>query len=300
MEILRTDKLVKHFKVKKRIVKALDGIDIFVKEKQTTALVGESGCGKTTLAKTILGFYNADSGKIFLRGKDITNVVKNRKFIQDNIQIVFQDPFLSFDPRYTTFSTLYETLKIIRRVPKEKGRGIIIDILNKVGFKEDVLSRFPHQLSGGQLQRISIGRALLRNPKIVILDEPTSNLDVSTTVRIIELLDRLQEDHSLSYLFISHNLKLIKNISHYIFVMYYGKIVEYGPKECIWKNPLHPYTKLLIEASEYKIKDVSLKEKEDTEGCLFKNRCLLRSKKCDIEPERKEVERGHFVYCHFV
>ena len=298
MDILRTVELKKSFLVRKNVVKALDGVDIFLRQGEATALVGESGCGKTTLAKILLGFYAIDSGKIFFEDKDISCLKHNLRIIRENIQIVFQNPYLSFDSRYSAFSALYEVLRTFNKLDKDTAKDIIIDILHRVGLGAGVLSRYPHSLSGGELQRISIARALIKKPRVVILDEPTSNLDISTTVEIINLLEGLKEKESLSYLFISHDLKLVAKIANYIFVMYYGKIVEYGLKDALYHNPCHPYTKLLIEASEYKLKDVCIQIKHK-EGCIFRGRCVNEKSRCKVEPRKREIEPGHFVFCHY-
>ena len=299
MNIVETKDLKKYFKRKRRLVKAVDGVDMFIERNKVAALVGESGCGKTTLARTLLGFYNADGGRIFLENRDVTKMRENYSFVRREIQVVFQNPSLSLDPRYTVLMTLLETLRVFRKINADAAKSIIISFLKKVGLNESSLSLYPHQLSGGQAQRVSIARALINKPKVVILDEPTSNLDVSTTVKIIDLLTDLKDKESLSCLFISHNLKLVAKIADYIFVMYCGKIVEYGPKDAVYYNPLHPYTKLLIEASEYKLRDISVR-REVLGGCVFRGRCSYKKQRCEIEPGRKEAEPGHFVFCHFV
>ncbi len=299
MNILEIHEVKKYFRLRKSVIKALDGVDISIEEGITTSLVGESGCGKTTLAKTVLGFYKPDEGKIVFRGEDITDIAKKRKIVTRSIQIVFQNPFLSFDPRYTVFTTLYEAMVAQGRDDKRFFHQIIKDTLKSVGLGDECIFRYPHQLSGGQLQRVSIARALLCAPEVIILDEPTSNLDVSTTVKIIELFSLLQKEKRLTYLFISHNLKLVRNISHTVYVMYRGRIVESGHKDLVYNNPLHPYTKLLMEASEYKLKG-SYEIRDEREGCVFSSRCPIRGKKCNISPEKVEKEKGHFVYCHYV
>ncbi|MCM8823540.1 MAG: ABC transporter ATP-binding protein [Candidatus Omnitrophica bacterium] len=298
MELLRTENIKKYFKIKKRTVKALDGVDISIYEKLTTGLVGESGCGKTTLAKAILGFYSIDSGKIYFKGEEI-NLRNKEKFIRRNIQIVFQNPYLSFDPRYTMFSTLYETLNVWEGVSKDKAIKIIEERLEEVELDKDTLYHYPHQLSGGQLQRFSLLRALINKPRLVVLDEPTSNLDISTTFTILKLLNSLQRSYSLSYLFISHNLNIVKKVSSYVFVMYGGKIVEAGLTERVYNNPMHPYTKLLISAASYKLKDVRYWG-EEVGGCVFRNYCCQKRKVCYNEPSKLQVEQGHWVYCHLI
>ncbi len=300
MDLLDIQNIKKYFKQPWGINYALDGVDMSIKEKATTALVGESGCGKTTLAKTILGFYRPDSGKILFKGEDITDVKTNNKLVRENIQIVFQNPFLSFNPRYTAFATLYEAVRAMNNISKKEVRGFLVESLNSVGLGEEFFFRYPHQMSGGELQRLSIARALINKPKIVILDEPTSSLDISTAVNILKLLAKLQQEALLSYFFISHNLKLVKRIAHYVFVMYYGKIVEYGLKEQIYGFPRHPYTKLLLDACEYKMKDYPASGSKHKQGCVFREICPHSKDICGNEPEKTEIEPNHFVFCHFV
>lgn len=295
-EILSTKNLKVYFLQKRKVIKALDGIDVFLKKGVVTSLAGESGCGKTTLAKTILGFYKPKEGSIYFNDKNIA-LKENQKVIRKNIQIVFQNPFASLDPRCTMFYSLYEALRVFKKIKKSESREFIKKALAEVELEEDVMERVPHQLSGGQIQRVCIARSLINRPPLVILDEPTSSLDVITASKIMKLLVKLQQELKVTFLFISHNLKLLKKISHYCFIMYRGKIMEHGPRDLIYGNPLHPYTKLLEEASQQKLKYL----KEDTEhlgGCPFLSRCPLKKPECKQECVRKEVEPGHFVYCH--
>lgn len=253
MNILHTENLSITFKRQGKIIKAVDGINIALKEGKVTALAGESGCGKTTLAKTILGFIKPSCGKIWLNGQDLT-LKLNKKMITKNIQIVFQNPYLSFDPRFKIFDSLYEAMSADQKISGLEAKKEIIQALSNVELAKDLLERYPHQLSGGQLQRISIARALLKNPSILILDEPTSSLDVTTSAKIISLLKRLQFERKVTFLFISHNLKLLKKISDFTYIMRQGRIIESGESEKIFTNPQQTYTRALIAAGKYQLK----------------------------------------------
>ncbi len=297
MEILRTNNLKVYFTQKKEVIKAVDGVDVFLKKGITTSLAGESGCGKTTLARTILGFYKPKEGRIYFEDKDITQK-ENTSLMRENIQIVFQNPFLSLDPRYTIFATLFETLNVFRKISKSKAQPFIEKALAEVELDKDLMHRYPHQLSGGQLQRVCIARSLINKPPLVILDEPTSSLDVTTAGKIIKLLEKLQESRQITFFYISHNIKLIGKISHFCFIMYRGKIMEYGPKEKVYNNPLHPYTKLLKEAAHQKLKEIPQEKEEFLGGCPFYSRCRARMAQCTKELVNIEVEGEHFVCCH--
>jgi ABC-type oligopeptide transport system ATPase subunit len=305
--LLRIEGLKVYFRQKERTVKALDGVDIFLRKGAVTSLAGESGCGKTTLAKTILGFYQPEAGSIYFSdpagGQKNIALRENRKITRRNIQVVFQNPFASLDPRYSIAYSLLEALRVFpdrngkeKRREKSGQRELIKKSLAEVELEADIAERMPHQLSGGQIQRVCIARSLINQPPLVLLDEPTSSLDVTTASRIMKLLIKLQQERGVTFLFISHNLKLLKKISDYCFIMYRGKIMESGPRDLVYNNPLHPYTKLLKEASQQKLKYLN-QEEEYAFGCPFSFRCSQKMPECQKPCLKREVEPGHFVYC---
>ena len=294
--LLQTKNLKVHFPRKGKVVAAVDGVNLFLREGKVTSLAGESGCGKTTLARAILGFHKPKEGDIYFKDSNIT-FNKNQDLIRKNIQIVFQNPYSSLDPRYSIFSSLYEALIVFKKASKQEARSIIKEALAEVELIPDIMDRYPHQLSGGQIQRVCIARSLLNRPPLVVLDEPTSSLDITTASKIMKLLAKLQKELGLTFLFISHNLKILKKISDYCFIMYKGQIMEHGPKELVYNNPLHPYTKLLKEASELKLK--RLKDEDFlSEGCPFAPRCSFKRQECSQKLKQVEAEQGHFVSCY--
>jgi oligopeptide/dipeptide ABC transporter ATP-binding protein len=316
-KILEIKNIKVYFPIKKGIllktvgyIKAVDGVDLQIYKGESLALVGESGSGKTTLARAILRLIPIQSGSVCYNGKNIFNLSKiELQKLREKIQIVFQNPFSSLNPRKTVGSILIEPLIFHKKIKKETAIKEAVKILNLVGLKEDAFYRYPHEFSGGQQQRISIARALILKPEFIVLDEPVSSLDVSIQAQILNLLKELQKKLKLTYLFISHNLSIVRFFCNRIAVLYLGKIVEIAPTEELFKKPLHPYTKLLLNSiptidEKRKISFNNLKNSDyptlfyNNSYCKFYYRCQFKMPKCRInEPNLIKFSKNHLCRC---
>ena len=298
-------------KVTKELV-AVDDVSFKLKAGETLGIVGESGCGKTTTGRAILKLHQPSGGQMIFDGKDITHYTSAQmRDIRKQMQIIFQDPYSSLPPRSTVGGILSEPVEVHNIVPRDQVKDYVLDLMEKCGLRDYYYERYPHEFSGGQRQRICIARALSVNPKLVICDEPVSALDVSIQAQIINLLKELQRDRNLAYVFISHDLSVVKFISDKILVMYLGAVMEFGTKEDIFKNPLHPYTKALFSAvpnpdPTMKTKRIKLEgdipsPANPPKGCRFHTRCPYATEVCKhVVPEYREYEPGHFTACHLL
>lgn len=315
--VLEVYNLKKYFPIEKNLLgtptkflKAVDDVSFKVKRGTTLGVVGESGCGKTTLGRTILRLHDITGGKVVFNGEDITNMSKSElRKRRTQLQLIFQDPYSSLPPRMTVGNIIAEAVRVHNIVPKDKVTEHVRNIMKRCGLQPHWYDRYPHEFSGGQRQRICIARALAVNPQLVICDEPVSALDVSIQAQIINLLKDLQNKMGLTYLFISHDLSVVKYITDNILVMYLGNVMELGSTDTIFANPLHPYTKALFSAvpvpdPDSKMNRIILKgdipsPANPPAGCKFHTRCSQCMEICKQKaPEYVEAEEGHFVACH--
>ena len=319
--LLKVDGLVKHFPITRGIfrrqvgtVKAVDGISFEIKGRETLGLVGESGCGKSTTGRVILQLLEATSGKVFFKEHELTSISKtDLRKQRPQMQMIFQDPQDSLNPRMTVGSIISEPMLEHQRLKKKQRQERVEQLLNSVGLDPNVTNRYPHEFSGGQRQRIGIARALSLSPDFIICDEPIAALDVSIQAQVINLLEDLQEEFGLTYLFISHDLSMIRHIANRVAVMYLGRIVELASSQELYSRPVHPYTKALLSAVPLHDPVLEKKRKrtiltgdvpspaDPPSGCHFSTRCPIAEDNCfKIAPEWREISSGHNVACHLV
>jgi oligopeptide/dipeptide ABC transporter ATP-binding protein len=312
--LLVVEELKKHFPIRsgllsrlKGFIRALDGVTFELEHGKTLGIVGESGSGKSTLARTIVRLIDPTSGSVVLIGQPLTELRgKKLRKARVNFQMVFQDPISSLNPRKLAIDIIGEPLKVQFKLHGEELTREVADLMAKVGLEKPQLYRYPHEFSGGQKQRLGIARAVALHPKLLILDEPTSNLDVSVQAQILRLLAALQKEFDLTYLFISHDMAVVYHMCDLVMVMYAGKVVERAETRSLYTNPLHPYTRALLEIAEAEGKDLTVTLAGEPPslrslppGCRFHPRCPYKVDVCDkLEPELLEVEPGHFVACH--
>lgn len=296
------------FNSQNRIVHAVQSINLQIWKGETLGLVGESGCGKSTLARLIVGLENPSSGFIFFQGDDISSYDKRAmKIYRRNVQLIFQDPYSSLNPRKSAISMVKEPLIIHRSGNSDERRRQAMELMEKVGLSAEQANRYPHEFSGGQRQRIGIARALILQPQLIIADEPVSALDVSVQAQILNLLKDLKQDFGLTYLFISHDLNVIRHMADRVAVMYLGQVVELAENKDIYESPLHPYTQLLLSAvpdcnPRKKRKKVIIKDEighGGNRGCNFQDRCPYKLPLCkEQQPVLQEVNKQRFCACH--
>lgn len=314
-EILRVEHLKKYFTTPKGTLHAVDDVNFSIRTGETLGVVGESGCGKSTMGRAILRLHEPTSGKVYFEGRDILSCNKKQlKDLRKDMQIIFQDPFASLNPRMTVSEAIIEPL-LVQGIYKASERAAITrrveKIMNLVGLSKRLVNTYPHELDGGRRQRIGIARALAVNPKFIVCDEPVSALDVSIQAQILNLMQDLQEELNLTYMFITHDLSVVRHFSNDIVVMYLGQMVESAPAKALFKNPMHPYTKALLSAipvpdPDFKMERIPLKGEltspiNPEPGCRFAKRCPYATEGCtNNEMTLKEMEPGHFVSCRMV
>jgi len=313
--IITLEHVSKNFKVKgKGVLNAVNDVSLTIHQGETLGLVGESGCGKTTLGRTIVKLYKPDAGTITYQDKDVWKQNRQEKLAYTkDIQIIYQDPYASLNPLMVIGDSVAEGMDIHQLCSKADRTERVVELLNMVGLNREHMNRFPHEFSGGQRQRIGIARALAVDPKLVVCDEPISALDVSIQAQIVNLMMKLQQERGLSYLFITHDLSMVRQISDRIAVMYLGSIMELAPSDVLYKNHQHPYTKALMSAIPIPNPKVERERQRIVlsgdvpspinmpQQCRFCKRCPMATERCfESVPELKEIEKDHFVACHLV
>ena len=312
-EILRVEHLKKYFKTPAGMLHAVDDVSFSIEKGKILGVVGESGCGKSTLGRTILHLLDSTDGKIFFNGEDITEVSKTQlKELRRNMQIIFQDPFSSLNPRMCVSEIIQEPLEIYKAYQDKKQMLVrVAELMRTVGLAPNLAGAYPHELDGGRRQRIGVARALAMNPQFIVCDEPVSALDVSIQAQILNLMQDLQQELGLTYVFITHNLSVVKHISDDILVMYLGKVVEYCSSDALFEHQYHPYTKALLAAIavpdiDHRPERILLKGEISSPinpkpGCRFAPRCEYCTEICKKKsPVTEEIAPGHYVACHNV
>lgn len=310
-DYLKVQNLKKYFRTANGVLHAVDDVSFTVDKGKTIGIVGESGCGKSTMGRTICRLLDATGGEVFFKGTNILNVKGQAlKQLRNEIQMIFQDPFSSLNPRKTVYSTIEEPLIIQKKYQSKKEREArVYELMTDVGIAERLANCYPHELDGGRRQRIGIARALALEPELIICDEPVSALDVSIQAQILNMLKRLQQDHGYTYIFITHNLSVVRHLCQEVLVMYMGQMVEKAPVLELFNNPLHPYTKALLAAVP--VPDIDNRQErtlikgeitspiEPPDACRFAERCEYVCDACNTHcPEVVEVGNEHFVRCH--
>jgi oligopeptide transport system ATP-binding protein len=319
--VLRVENLKKYFPIRRGVfrsqvgeVKAVDDISFNVYKGETLGVVGESGCGKTTAGRTIIRLYEPTDGHVFFNGKDLANLSgRELRQMRQKMQMVFQDPYASLNPRMSVQAIVGEPLDVHGLAAGRNKKERVAELLNMAGLNPALMNRYPHEFSGGQRQRIGLARALALEPELIICDEPISALDVSIQAQVVNLLEDLQKELGLTYIFIAHDLSMVRHISRRVAVMYLGKIAELTDRETLYRNPLHPYTQALLSAIP--VPDPEVEEKRQRiilegdlpspanppKGCNFNTRCPLAVDICfQVDPELIEVEKDHWCACHLV
>jgi len=306
--VIEVRNLKKYFTTPRGMLHAVDDVTLTIEEGRTLGVVGESGCGKSTLGRTIIHLHESTDGQIFLEGQDITRLKgKKLRLVREKMQIIFQDPYSSLDPRKTIDYTVREPLMVSKRYSRKEIEEKAQELMELVGIDERLRKAYPHELDGGRRQRVGIARALALEPKFVVCDEPVSALDVSIQAQVLNLLKKLQQDKGLTYMFITHDLSVVRHISDDICVMYLGQVVEKSPTKELFNNPLHPYTKALLSA----IPSIDIDKPLNREilrgeitspinpkpGCRFAARCRFAREECNQKQVQQEVSPGHFVTC---
>lgn len=300
--------LKKYFSTPKGMLHAVEDVSMSFEKGTTMGVVGESGCGKSTLGRTIIHLHESTGGRILFEGNDVTHV-KGRELseLRQNMQIIFQDPYASLDPRMSVEETLMEPLYISGKYKRHELSEQVTRLMNLVGIAKRMRMAYPHEMDGGRRQRVGIGRALALNPKFIVCDEPVSALDVSIQAQVLNLLMDLQKEYGLTYMFVTHDMSVVRHISHNLSVMYLGQLVETSPSKELFRRPLHPYTKALLSA----IPSIDIHEKREPillkgelaspinprPGCRFASRCPYAAEECCAPQKLEEVEPGHFVAC---